>query len=142
VALDANLGEHIHLTGIRTSREGLVPGGQLVVVLEWMSDGEVDGDYKVFCHLVDEQGELVAQKDSKPLAGRRPTYTWREGELIEDDYLIDIPEDLQSGRYRLLVGMYDLETMERLPVGDTANQPFADDRIQVADYNWMENERE
>ena len=134
VELDVGLGEHIRLTGVRTSREGLVPGELLTVVLNWTSDGEVDGDYKVFCHLVDEQGELVAQQDGKPMAGGRPTNTWRDDELIEDDYVIDVPQDMPPGRYRLLVGMYDFETMGRLPAGDTTNQPFADNRIQVAEY--------
>ena len=133
--LDVTLGEHIRLVGVRTGREGLVPGEPLAVVLGWTSDGTVREDYSVFCHLVDEQGEIVAQDDGLPLAGTRPTPSWRVGELIEDNHQIVIPEDLQSGRYRLLVGLYDRETMERLPAGDLSSQPFADDRTQVAAFD-------
>jgi hypothetical protein len=39
---------------------------------------------------------------------------WAAGEIIADPHLIALPPDLPSGEYRLLVGMYDLETLTRL----------------------------
>ena len=130
--VNVSLGEHIRLESVRIGRDELVTGEPLTAVLNWTSDGEVDGDYTVFCHLIDAAGGIVAQVDEKPLAGRRPTTTWREGEMIEDDHRIEVPEDLQPGRYRVLAGLYDRETMERLAADEAANQPFDDDRIQVA----------
>jgi hypothetical protein len=126
------LGEHIQLRRVRLSAETLAPGDTLTVVLVWESDGEVQGNYKVFCHVLSASGELVAQRDGLPLYGVRPTPGWRAGELIEDSYEILLDGDLAPGQYELSVGMYDAETMERLPARDAAGKRLPDDRIVVS----------
>jgi hypothetical protein len=123
------LGEHIWLEQVRLSAETLAPGDTLTVVLNWVSDGEVEKSYKVFCHILSKDGELVAQQDGIPLYGIRPTPSWRAREVIEDSYEIILAGDLASGEYELSVGMYDGESMERLPVYDVAKNRMADDRI-------------
>ena len=46
--------------------------------------------------------------------GDYPTTMWAPGEIIADPHPVVLPADLSPGRYRLLVGMYDLETLARL----------------------------
>jgi hypothetical protein len=125
------LGEHIQLEQVRLSAESFAPGDILTVVLNWESDGQVEKNYKVFCHLVSEDGELVAQKDGIPLYSVRPTPSWRAGEIIEDSYEIPLDGALVPGTYELWVGMYDAESMERLPVYDATGEQLSDDRILV-----------
>ncbi|MCP4536117.1 MAG: phospholipid carrier-dependent glycosyltransferase [Chloroflexi bacterium] len=128
-SVDYQLGEHIQLGRVHLSAETLAPGDVLTVVLLWESDGQVERSYKVFCHIVSKGGELVAQQDGIPLHGVRPTSSWRAGEAIEDSYEILLNGDLAPGEYKLTVGMYDAETMERLMVYSAGGERLADDHI-------------
>ena len=116
ILFDAHLGTHITLERARIDPSTLTPGGELNVLLVWRSDGQAEENYMVFCHLLAPDGTLVAQQDGPPIYGVRPVPSWRAGERIEDIHVIDVPERLPPGPYTLAVGMYDLETMVRLPI--------------------------
>jgi hypothetical protein len=131
---DIHLGDHIRLAGYTLSSSGLVPGGTLNVTLYWQSDGQLPVDNHVFVHLTDDSNDLIAQEDGVPVDGRRPTWTWRDSEIIQDTYAIKVPETMDAGEYALLVGMYDYGTKERLPTLDSDGQRLADDRIPIAVY--------
>lgn len=127
--VDYRLGEHIQLKRVRLSSETVSPGGSLTVVLVWETDAEIEKNYMVFCHLLSAGGELAAQRDGPPLYGVRPTPGWRIGEVIEDSYEIFLGEDLAPGEYTLSVGMYDAESMLRLPAYAAAGERMPQDRI-------------
>jgi hypothetical protein len=78
----------------------------------------MDIDYTVFAHLIDEEGKLVAQSDSQPRNGERPTTAWRYEEVVPETREVTLPGTLQPGRYTLCVGFYNLQTMQRLEVSD------------------------
>jgi hypothetical protein len=102
-------GDSIALVGFT-----LDPGPTTRLRLVWhMRAAELRTDYTVFVHVRDEAGQNVAQADAAPRAGAHPTSLWLAGEYIEDDYAFD----LAPGSYALVVGLYDAETGERLPVG-------------------------
>ena len=73
-------------------------------------------------HLQDDQGQVVAQRDSEPLAGIRPMTGWQPGQIVEDRVGLWLPVALAEGEYRLLLGLYDPESGDRLdlccPAGD------------------------
>ena len=129
--LSFRLGDHIALKQVRLSARTLTPGDMLTVVPLWVSDGQVERSYKVFCHLLAPGGELAGQKDGVPLHGVRPTPSWRADESIEDSYDILLDGNLAPGSYELSVGMYDPETMERLAVYDATGARLPDDRIPI-----------
>ncbi len=82
-------------------------GDVLQIVLVWQADQTPDNAYKVFVHLLDENGVLVAQRDSEPAAGSRPATGWLPGERVEDRHGLLLPADLPPGRYEVVVGLYD-----------------------------------
>lgn len=125
------LGEHIMLKRVRLSSDVLHPGDSLVVVLFWESDGKVRGDYVVFSHLLSPSGGLAAQHDGRPIRGVRPAPSWRAGEVIEDGHLLQLGDDLAPGEYELSVGMYDPETMQRVPAYDASGERLPEDRVIV-----------
>lgn len=86
------------------------------LTLYWKSVEPVDGNWKVFVHLVDQAGVIVAQNDSFPGQGLRWTDTWQPGEYVVDQHRILLPEALSSGDYAVLVGMYDPELGVRVPI--------------------------
>jgi 4-amino-4-deoxy-L-arabinose transferase-like glycosyltransferase len=117
----ARLGEQVELTGIDLADETLAPGDIVPLTLFWRTHGPIPDDLKVFVHLLDAQGQLVAQRDSQPAGGLRPTSTWTKDEVIVDRYGVLLPGDLPAGDYRLIAGMYRPASDERLPVHSETN---------------------
>ncbi len=130
--LDAHLGEAVRLVGYRLAQDEAGPGDVLLLTLYWQAKEPVDGDYTVFVHLQGPDGRLVAQQDTPPARGTRPTSDWEIGVLVEDPYELALPPDAPSGDYRLSVGMYDPATLERLAAfgADTGRLP--EDRVVLA----------
>ena len=81
--------------------------------------------YKVFVQVLDDQDNIVGQHDSEPGGGLHLTINWKRGEQITDNYGVLVEADTPPGRYRLVVGMYDLFTGDRLPVFENG-QPRGD----------------
>jgi len=110
------LGGTITLLGYDLAAEGARPGETVTLSLYWRVTRAVDRNFTVFVHLLNEQGQLVAQQDSEPNAGQYPTSAWVPGEVITDTHAIPLPPGLPSGRYLLSIGMYEWPSRERLPV--------------------------
>jgi len=51
------------------------------------------------------------------------------GEEILDNYGIMLPEELPSGEYQLVVGMYDPTSGERLPIYEMDGERLPGDRV-------------
>ena len=118
--MDYRLGDAISLAGAQIS----VGAGKMAeIVLYWQAETFVDRSYTVFVHLVGPDGRIYAQADALPQAGRHPTDHWLPGEVVADSYRLELPADAPSGEYRLLAGLYDWATLERLPVGDGGTVP-------------------
>jgi hypothetical protein len=84
------------------------------VTITWYAAGPVPIDYTVFLHLRDEAGQLIAQADGPPLDGWYPTSWWTAGEWVVDIHSFALPAGAPSGSYRLMAGLYDPATGERL----------------------------
>jgi hypothetical protein len=91
-------------------------GGTLTVTLNWQAARVPDADYTIFVHLRDAAGKTVAQADSPPQAGAYPTALWDTGETIVDVHPVLIPDGLPAGDYTVVVGLYRLDTGERLAI--------------------------
>jgi hypothetical protein len=120
----ADLGSEIRFLGYNLPGTRFQPGDTMRLVLFWQALAGIDQDYTVFTHLIDNDGMIWAQKDDWPVDGSYPTSQWAQGAIIEDPYEIGISPETPSGDYRLEVGMYLLETGERLPVTDEAGSPL------------------
>jgi hypothetical protein len=92
------------------------PGDTLTVVLRWQARDWVDAPYTTFVHLIGPDGQRVAQADGPPFDGLHPTDHWLPGERLRDTRHLAIPADAPRGRYQVVVGWYDPETGDRLPL--------------------------
>ncbi len=117
--MEANLDNEISLVGYGFAPQRPKPGEEWEIILYWRSEGPLIHDYTVFIHLVDPYGEMITQVDSPPLQGNYPTSFWAMGEQVRDVHYMHIPENLPPGEYRLRVGLYRLETGERLILLDS-----------------------
>ena len=110
-------GDVITLNGYTLADSILTPGDILQITLFWETAAPLSERYKVFLHLVNENGELVAQRDSEPGGGLNLTANWQPGDLVLDNHGILIPADAPNGDYRLLLGLYPLSAPNaRLPI--------------------------
>jgi hypothetical protein len=71
-------------------------------------------DAVFFTHLLDENGEIVAQRDGLDA----PSWAWQPGDVILQIHPLTIPHDTQPGEYQPLVGIYDRTSGVRLPVSN------------------------
>ena len=126
-ALDASLGSSIRLRGydLQTAR------GQVNLKLYWQARENIGADYKVFVHLLDAQGQVVAQQDRFSGEGVYPTGIWDVNEKIVDDYSFALQT---AGRYRIVVGMYAPDSGERLGVIDQQGRELENRQIEIASF--------
>src|SRR5690606_29227902 len=92
----ARFGDHITLERYALSAETVMPGDVLQVRLEWATGEPLEERYKVFVQLLDENGMLVAQRDSEPGGGLALTTTWTPGQTVIDNHALVIPGDLHA----------------------------------------------
>jgi hypothetical protein len=96
---------------------------QLSITFFWQPQTPLPANYTTFLHLRNSENAIVAQRDSQPLNGAYPTSQWQPGETIIDPITLPLPENLPAGTYSLYTGMYQLDTLERLPVtNDTTGE--------------------
>lgn len=115
-ATDFVLGDSIRLFGYEIEPAYLSAGDQLVVILYWESLRPVSTDYTVFTQLLGPDYQLHGQMDRQPLSGHWPTSRWLPGQKYLDKFTIDISQAAPAGEYVLLVGLYDLNSGQRLDV--------------------------
>jgi len=139
--LDIQVGSDISLRGYQIASQSVSPGQILSLSLYWQTLAQPDRNYKVFVQLLNPAGQLMAQRDSQPFDGFRPTSTWRPGQEIADRYGLLLPDTLPPGAYQLVVGMYDGETGQRLQVSSEGIQTGAD-RIPLAEMQVRGNDSE
>lgn len=71
----------------------------------WYTSAVPAYNWSVFVHLVDADGNVIAQGDqSAPVYGWRPLTTWQAGEAVQDVYILPRMTDGQTIRY----GLYEV----------------------------------
>jgi hypothetical protein len=123
--VEARLGDVVELVGYTLGAAQARPGDLLHLTLVWRCLEPVQVDYTVFTHLLDAGGQVRGQQDNPPVRGTYPTTLWVPGEIVVDEYEIPVDAGAAPGSYVIEVGMYDPETMTRLPVSDPSG-PAAD----------------
>jgi hypothetical protein len=116
----------VALDGVRVTGEGEA----LDVTFWWRSVAPLAGDYVVFVHLYDAEGQLVADADAPPLSGGFPTSMWRPGDRVRDARTVSLPSE-ENAPFRLAVGWYDPVTGVRLPGTGGDGAPLPDDAALI-----------
>jgi hypothetical protein len=87
------------------------PGDSVYLQLWWRATGEPGKDWTVFTHVLGPakpDGSTVwAGRDAQPGQGTVPTTTWMPGDLILDEYQLQLPPDAPPAEYEIEVGLYD-----------------------------------
>lgn len=89
------------------------PGGIANLQLTWRALAEPGRSYRVFVHLVGQDGKVAAQVDRVPGVGRASTGLWREGDAVTETIELRLPAS--PGVYSIQTGFYSVAEMARLP---------------------------
>jgi uncharacterized membrane protein len=128
----------------------IAPGRGLRLTLYWQCLAPMNVDYSVFVHLLGPGGQMVAQHDGWPGNGLRLTELWQpmpfkrtsqwaEGEVFRDIHYLQLSPDAATGEALLKVGMYDLESGQRLTAAEPDGTPLLDDSIPIAEIGVQSN---
>ena len=85
----------------------------------WLARARPSRDAKLFVHVMDASGELVAQSDGNLVADSRLPTTWEPGEVLVDRRALFLPEEF-DGPLTVRLGFYDPDTGARwlMPGGE------------------------
>jgi hypothetical protein len=128
--LQADFGPRIALVGY-DAPAWVTPDEPLRVALYWYARQTPVADYKVFVHVLDEAGDLLAQSDGKPVYWFYPTAAWQAGETIRDVHVLDLDPSLPRSNVRIAIGMYRTSDGERLPITGAPEGRVANRRLQL-----------
>ena len=122
---DASFNDGLNLVAAGTPPEAPVwgstvevsPGTTLPVWMAWQATEPIDRRITFSLHLVDADNRVVAQADREMGGGQYPTtlwYLWHENLTVAGEFPLELPPDLPAGRYRLLAGAFETETVSPL----------------------------
>jgi hypothetical protein len=104
------------LEGFSVGQTVISPDEKLDLTLVWRALRTPDTSYRVFTHLLNADGKVIAQQDGFPVNNTRLTTGWVPDEYIVDPYALEfLPEGLSyRGPAHLEVGFYDPDTGQRV----------------------------
>ncbi len=106
-------------------------GRQVRVTTRWLATQDFIEEFTIFMHLVDDVGRLIAQADGPADNGNFPIRWWRQGDLVDDERTIHLPDGLAPGLYRLEYGFYRPGDGLRLPAFDAQGRPIQDAALRA-----------
>jgi 4-amino-4-deoxy-L-arabinose transferase-like glycosyltransferase len=122
----ANFGSAVNLLDAQWLTTSAQPGEPAELLTIWkVTNPEKIGpdhppafepDTVFFTHLLDADGSIVSQRDALDA----PSWSWQPGDTLLQIHRLDLPPDLPAGSYQPLIGIYDRQTGERLPLHDAA----------------------
>lgn len=118
LAASINFGNLITFGGADVQATTPSPGNTVDITFWWQARQPMARSYTTFTHIIDEAGQIWAQADRIPTPGEDPLPTdmWDKGEWIGDTFQLILKPNTPPGQYTLLAGVYDTQTLERLPV--------------------------
>jgi len=113
---DLALDDSLVLVGYDLEPDTPSPGEELRVALYWQVEEGLGEDYHSYVHLVDEEGNVLAQSDHQPGGAYYPTSLWQPEEMLLNEHVLSVPTNSANRRLRLRAGMYSYPSLK--PVGE------------------------
>lgn len=115
-AARVNLAGQVTLTGYDLGTSSVAPGDILPVTLFWQATAPISQPLKVFIHLLDAQGNILAQRDGEPGGGNQPRIEWPTGDRVVDRQGVLIPLGTPPVAAQVVAGLYRADTGQRLAI--------------------------
>ncbi len=119
-------GDQLSLVGYRLPTTTVRVGQQLPLVLVWQGLPALSRDYTVFAQLLDANQRKIGQLDTALSCNAGPTSEWQVGETMPGYYQIPIFPEESPGVYQLVIGLYDSQSIGRLPLYAASGEALGD----------------
>jgi hypothetical protein len=123
---DLALGDVLTLAGYSLDPGQAIAGSVMKVSLFWRVDRQPASDYHTYVHLLDAQGQPIAQSDRRPGEEYYPSSLWQPGETLLDVHDLSTPHDAYLDSVTLAAGAYEYPSL--VPLGD----PLVLDELQIS----------
>ena len=111
------------LAGTQVGQGAFRPGERLVFLTFWeVVDESRPQSLAFFVHLLDAQGNIIAQQDGLGY----PPHTWQAGDRFVHVHALTLDAALPAGTYWLQLGLYQREDGQRWPIVDAHGEPVGD----------------
>jgi hypothetical protein len=117
------LGYHLDQSSVRA-------GAALTVTVYWLPTANTDRPYTVFVYLYDPAAGSLGQTDGYPGQGQYLTTFWIHGQAFADTYRVPVRAGAPAGTAMFILGPYDLQTGQRLPVSGADGGLASQDWVQ------------
>lgn|GEM_PF-6356256 len=105
----------------------LVAGDSLTTSVTWYVQESTHEGYITYLHVLDVEGNLIAQQDIQPFNGQFATWAWIPGTDVTLSYTVTIPEDAQAP-FIVRTGMYSYPAIQPLEALNNG-EPIPDNAI-------------
>jgi hypothetical protein len=123
--VNADFEQGIRLQGYGVDSSALRSSGLLTLTVQWQPEATIAHDYMLFAHLLNQQGQVVAQIDAPPAGHAHPIQAWQPQRYYRWRHPMPVPADLPPGQYWLALGLYNPENAGRLHLRDMQAVPSA-----------------
>ena len=114
---------------LSTPAEDLLPGDSMEANITWYVQDTTTESYITYLHVLDAEGNLIAQQDIQPFNGQFPSWAFIPGTEVTLNYVVTIPEDA-SLPLTIRTGMYRYPAIQPLEALDNGN-PLPDNAIAL-----------
>ncbi len=113
---DIRFGDTLVLERVAASSRHVTGRDAVRIELHWRVVAPPARDLFLFVHVLDIHNHIIAQHDGQ--LARVPTSLWQAGERYRSRAAVLVPPDTPPATYRLVIGVYDPRTGERLRLED------------------------
>ena len=118
---------------LKLSKDRIPIGSPLTLTYSFdvAQNAKIDGDYTVFVHVLDPEGEQLWTDDHMP---PQPTSTWKPGQKVEYTRTVFVPNYPYIGQAEIRLGLYSQATGRRLALGGehASRREYVVSRFQLA----------
>jgi 4-amino-4-deoxy-L-arabinose transferase-like glycosyltransferase len=107
-ALPIDLGGQAEFLGYTLSQQGK----DVALIAYWRATDQLPPQLSQFTHVLNDQGEIVAQQDRLMLTSQ----SLRAGDVFAQIHRLTLPENLPPGSYPIAIGLYTQPDNKRLPI--------------------------
>ena len=123
--LDVDFSGKVSLLGARLEHSTpLKPGAKVKFTLYWRAQQKLEGNWKLFTHVVDAAGERVLNIDNVgPLRELHsgvqalPPNAWEPGKVYVDEQSFTIPGNVKTDKLQIVTGLFSKHTRLEITAG-------------------------
>lgn len=123
--LRADFDSLIRLRGYAIDTDSIASSGAITMTLQWQTLNPMDEDFTLFIHVLDQNGQPIAQVDVPPADPNNPTSNWLTAGYETLIQRIPLPTNLPEGDYSLAIGLYRQTDFSRLSIQMLGDYPEA-----------------